>query len=345
MADRTDLPLKIGGGFGSPYSLKMRAVLRYRHIPFQWIPRDSEWDDLAPVKVKIMPTFGFPNADGVYDESMVDSTPIIDRLEVSYPERSLVPTDAVVAFLDYLIEDFGDEWMTKMMYHYRWHYPEAVDKAGRLLPLDHNLQMSDEVWRGGVKYITDRQVSRMALVGSTPENTPVVEASYRRTLHLMDAIISQRNFLLGNRPGRGDFAAYGQLSQLVLWDPESTRIAIAEAPRVVTWTMRMDDPSWIPVTHNEGWLTRDLVDAPLLDLLKEMGHIYAPFLLANAEAHHKGEETFSIELDRRRYSQGTFVYQVKCLKWLREKYAALNDRDRADLDAILQGTGCERLFS
>ena len=56
---------------------------------------------------------------------MIDSSPQIMRLEELVPGRSLVPTDPVVAFLDHLLEDYGDEWVTKQMFHYRWWYPDA----------------------------------------------------------------------------------------------------------------------------------------------------------------------------------------------------------------------------
>ncbi|HBP14871.1 MAG TPA: glutathione S-transferase, partial [Gammaproteobacteria bacterium] len=53
-------------------------------------------------------------------EAVVDSTPIIRRLESEIPGRSVIPEDPVIRFLDYLLEDYGDEWLTKAMFHYRW---------------------------------------------------------------------------------------------------------------------------------------------------------------------------------------------------------------------------------
>ena len=113
MASQQVFPLRIRGALGSPYSLKMRAVLRYRQIPFKWVPANSKWDDLPPFP--LIPAIAFPDAAGNYSDTIIDSSPLIMRLEGLYSDRSLVPADAVVAFIDYLLEAYADEWVTKQM--------------------------------------------------------------------------------------------------------------------------------------------------------------------------------------------------------------------------------------
>ena len=340
-----DHPLLLAGAYGSPYSLKMRAVLRYRRLPFRWVLRDSRWDDLVKPSVLLLPAISFPDADGAYPEAMVDSSPQIARLEAMTGERSLMPVDPAVAFLDLLVEDYADEWVTKAMYHYRWFYEECVDKAGTQLPLTIDQQMDPDLLARSRAFIIDRQQGRMALVGSTEENRPVIESSYERLCDLLEEHLAGTPFLFGRRPGRGDFGLFGQLSQLVLWDPVSARVALARAPRLVNWVMATDDLGWLPAAGDDGWDGPGALAPTVPRLLEEIGRTYVPFLLANDAARRSGAEEVVCEIGGRPFRQAPFGYQVKCLAWLREAYAALEGPVRASVDGLLDGTGCERLFA
>jgi len=166
----------------------------------------------------------------------------------------------------------------------------------------------------------------------------------------MQARFFRGDFLLGDRPGRGDFAIFGQLTQLVQFDPTSMQVAVDEAPKVIRWVERTDDLSWLPVTEDEGWASIDDLDPAIHDLLREIGRTYAPFMIANAHALTSGAdemvcEIASLDGQSREYRQAPFGYQGKCLQWLRDAYAALDDRDRHRVDAVLAGTGCEQLVS
>jgi len=64
-------------------------------------------------------------------------------------------------------------------------------------------------------YISERQIGRRATVGSTQENRLIIEDSYHRLLALLSTHFESQMFLLGDRPGRGDFGLFGRLHQLV----------------------------------------------------------------------------------------------------------------------------------
>jgi glutathione S-transferase len=334
-------PILLVGGYGSPYSRKMRAVMRYRRVPHRWIIRGTpESERLPEPPVYLIPVLIFPERP---DEAHIDSTPLIRRLEGMFSERTVIPPDPALAFLDLLIEDYADEWVTKQMFHYRWAFSDAVRKAGRVLPLEHHLHLRSRDREELSEAISRRQVDRLAVVGSNTITAPVIEDSYVRLLRVLDDLIAERPFLMGNRPGSSDFGLFGQFSQLVLFDPPSIDIAVEEAPRLIAWVLRVEDLSWLEVEEG-GWLSRDEAAGVLRPLLSEIGRIYAPFLLANERAVTEELDQVECELDGRRWVQKPFKYQAKCLGWLREAYAALGADDRAWVDDALTGTGCEALF-
>jgi len=335
--------LRLVGAPGSPYTRKMRALLRYRRIPFQFVVRGSKEDQGIPdVPVALIPVLVLPEEGGEADRAMIDSTFQIRELERRVSGRAVLPPDPVVAFVDALVEDYGDEWLTKAMFHYRWAYEPDIRKASQILPRWAAVDADDADIAKLSKLFAQRQIGRLGVVGSNPTTTPVIEESYRRFLRIFDTLLSRQPFVLGRRPGSADFAIFGQLTQLVNFDPTPAAIA-AGHPRVVAWMDLMEDLSGLEPEDGD-WMARDAIAEVTGNLLAEIGRVYTPFLLGNAEALSRGAAQVECEIDGRKWVQKPFPYQGKCLGWLRERYAGLSSDDRGTVDALLDGTGCEPLF-
>ena len=336
-------PLRIVGAPGSPYSRKLRGVLRYRRIPYLWIMRGSrEARGLPKPRVELLPQLILPGKEGRL-EALVDSTPLLRLLETLQPGRSVIPPDPVLAFLDALIEDYADEWLTKAMFHYRWVYAADIAKASAILPRWRKTDQREAKLRAFAEMVAKRQIDRLWVVGSNETTRPLIEDSYRRLLQLLDAHLERSRFAMGARPGASDFALYGQLTQLAQFDPTPAALALELAPRVVAWVDVVDDLSGLE-PREDGWLRRDALPETLRALLVEAGRVYAPFLLANADALAHARERVECTIDGRSWVSKPFPYQGKCLDWLREERAALSADDRRAADALLARTGLEALF-
>ena len=327
---------------GSPYTRKMMALLRYRRLPFQmlWGTHFDPPEGYPSPKVKLLPTLYWRTATGC--ETRVDSTPLISWLETEFSGRSVQPEDTVLHVLNLLIEDFADEWLTKAMFHYRWHFAPDAEHAAPLLAFWQDPQLPAANAQQVGRTLAQRQTSRLSMVGSNPITAPVIESSYERLIGILDRIIERQGFVLGSRPASADFGLYGQLTQLGLIDPTPSRMLDHHSPRLRAWLDRLEDLSG----HAPGpWIERSSVTPHLGELLCEIGLVYAPFLVANAQAYHAGHAEFETLLDGRQWVQPVFAYQVKCLQTLRQARLSLNAADREDLDQLLAGTGCERMFN
>jgi glutathione S-transferase len=344
--------LTLIGAPPSPYTRKMIALLRYRHIPYQIIwgnpgeLLDGEGPlaelNIEPPKPVLLPTFLMRDDSGEL-KTVTDSTPIIRRLEKEYDGRSVIPNDPALCFLNYLLEDFGDEWVTKYMFHYRWHFEEDADNASSILPLNHKVNLSEDAWKLFKEGIGKRQIERLWVVGSNNITASIIENSYKRFLEIMQTHLENLPFLFGYRPSSADFAIYGQLTQLIGLDPTSRAIAHEKSLRTVSWINGLEDLSGIE-PENNPWIGLEELPESMKSLLQEIGRGYVPALLENSKALEKGNETWETEIDGSTWSQKTFNYQGKCLQWINQEFYTLTEIDQKRLLNLFAGTGCEKLL-
>lgn len=324
---------RIIGGNGSPYSQKLRAIFRYRRIPHIWVLRSKELrDQLTDVRPMLVPILEYP--DGA---RRTDSTPLALDMETRFPnDRLIQPDDPALAFLSHLIEDMADEWLVKCMFHYRFAFPEGRAYGPHWVIDDSRPDIKEEAeFQTAAETFLARQSSRMPIVGCTPENAPIIEATYRRVLETLEANVRRDLYLFGRRPSLGDFGLFAQLKTLAT-DPASMAIMRAEAPHTEHWLRRLEDASGV-----EGeWRDLDDLSPAVTGLLRMAGEAYLPFLLANAAAAEQGEDHVSLEIWGKPYTQDVFRYQIKCLRWLQSHFARLPPDRQAAIRPLLAETGC-----
>ena len=94
--DSSDRYVVVGQN-GSPYSMKLRAVMRYRRLPFDWVLRtERNMGEFAAVKPLLMPMIRFPGEE---------SGGLIQR------RLSMLWSSAILASgLSFLIRPAGPSW-------------------------------------------------------------------------------------------------------------------------------------------------------------------------------------------------------------------------------------------
>lgn len=107
-----------------------------------------------------------------------------------------------MGLLNALLEDYGDEWLTKAMFHYRWYYAEDIELAGAVLPHYADVTQTDETLQAMKQIFSERQINRLYVVGSNDTTAPVIEASYQRCLEALNAHLKHQPFYSAVDPPR-----------------------------------------------------------------------------------------------------------------------------------------------
>jgi len=315
----------------SGYSMKVRSAMRYKGVAHEWMDRSLRTNELyqAHAKVQLIPLVFLPDGTAVQD-----STPILERLEEDHPAPSLHPSDHGTRFLSELLEEYGDEWANKLMFHYRWGYrPDQKHRSGTLargMLEGHPLRIFAPIV---APFLVRRMVPRMAFAGANENNAPILIESFANLVTMLEEHLRDRLYLFGARPAFGDFGLWGQLHQAYI-DPTCGAHLKERGPAVVAWIERMLDPK--QEGEFESLASLDATLRPVFE--REIGPRFLAWDAANARAWEAGAERTELEMDGQRYYQKTFKYPAQTMAILREKYrVAASD---AELSTFLDETGC-----
>lgn len=322
------------GSTASPYAIKLRALMRYRRIPFDWVIMTKALRAAtAHLKPMLIPVLQYP--DGDYRN---ETTVLAHDLERRHTGRSVIPDNGAVAFVCDLLEDLADEWAVKPLFLYRWWDPEDQAYVSRWAAEEWSVADAGAGSAAEIESMRQRQMSRMPILGATDENRPLLQESYHRILQAFEPHVGMTRYIFGSRPSLADFAWCGQLGQLAT-DPTPMRIMRDIAPFTDHWVRRLDDASGV---DGEWDAPEQALGGFAEALLRIAGDLYLPFLVANADAYAKGLPRLEMSVWGLPYALTPFKYQVKCLARLRQRFTALSSSDRSALKPVLERTGCWR---
>ena len=346
----------IYGSENSPYSVKVRAYARFKGIPFEWKNARTSpgYHDVA--KIPIIPAVRAPDGSG-----MQDSTPIMERWDKDFPstpDTSAHPNCPVLRFVSILLEEFGDEWANKWMFHYRWARP--IDQRIVSLRLANEI-IPDEVKDDSTlvetsEAIRARMMNRGFAVGSNEVTGPMIEKSFRDGIAQLEHHLQcggegsgkGRRFLFGGRPSFGDFGLACQIYQALI-DPTAGKFLRDNAPRVSAWCSHVTVGDIAHPSNGGDWETWNQLRPTLEPFLRnQVGGVFLKWMLANAKCVQNRLEECEVLIPSlgtwRNIVGGPQRYQLKSLLALQAKFAEAAAQDEL-LVEVMKSTGCLDVIS
>mgnify|MGYP000050057418 CR=1 FL=1 len=262
---------KFYGGPLSLYSGKARAYLDWKGVDYEEILSSTEvYRDI------IIPKVGRPVIPVMVtddDETLQDTTLIIDHFENELGGPSVYPDTPKQHLVALLMEVFGDEWLVIPAMHYRWNYNEewVYGEFGAVAAPDASPEEQLVIGRERGQNFK----GFCPILGINDETIPAIEASYEALLADLNKHFSEHDYLLGSRPSIGDYGLIGPLYAHLYRDPASGEIRKRLAPKVAEWVERVVD---VQKPLSGEFLADDEIPATLLPVLERMMSEQMPFL-------------------------------------------------------------------
>lgn len=288
----------------SPYSMKAYAFCAYAGLEFEPV-LETAWNRFAVIRrltgKTMVPTLRMG------DFAISDSTRILKHVAERTGVAAVPDDDAPLAWL---IEDFADEWVLQWMLKARWGHDENIAHLARVV--------GAEMFPRGLRRVGGRlamdTVRSQILAARRLEPSAAHDASYVRTMALLEELFAEGDYVFGGTPYAPDFALYGMLLQLFN-DPSGRRLP-TEFPHLAAFVTRVG--AWIGGNCVASGTRRDV--SQLAPLVGEILGTYWRLLLANRTA--QGSVAAFDALDGLRGVYQPARWYTKCLEQFLENTAA-----------------------
>jgi glutathione S-transferase len=324
----------------SYFSGKVRPALWHKSLWFREVIPDYE-QIRERTGLAFIPVLMTPEGEGWQDTST-----ILDRLEERHPDPPLYPKTPVQRIIAYLIELYSDEVALLPAMHYRWAFDRSVRKA--------RIDFGFSSGRADLgNRFADRMSGSLPLLGVTKESGPAIEAHLAELLEVLCRHFDEHRFLLGDAMSLADCALLGPFYGHLFRDAVPQELLYETAFRVCCWIERMNRPP----TDQTNWLADDALAPTLREALGVMadgvGMLEAalvaiedwadehaadgtpPRAIGTAESQYRGASLRC----------GARPYTLWMLQRTLDAYRALSLGERAQVDAVISGTGWEPILA
>lgn len=343
-------PYIVYGMDASYFTRKLLRLLAYRELPVEY--RKKSLMVRAEVEQKagthMIPVMVTPEGEWTWD-----TTPIALMLDRRLPEGSVLPDAPLDRALTRILEDYFDEWTTRLAIFFRWNSEEDIAVSGGSLardavgiPQDAPLDADGETLVRNARDMIERwargAISRLGIPDGTAGEAEMV-GEWLRLLTLLDRHFAESAFLIGPRPALCDFALAGALEAHFLNDPTPRRLAEGTAPHLLAYAERMRAAR----ASKEGrlpWPRHAAVPETLAPLIQHVALGFHVFLAANRAALARGEKEVEVNLGHGLRRLATRPYTEKTRAETAADIAAGEAADRERLREALDPLGAYEVY-
>jgi glutathione S-transferase len=332
----------------SPFALKVRALLAWAHVPYDWLPAGGgrlrnlrALRRIARAK-RTGTALRYPETTTLDEYPLVpyllageqvlyDSSAIARWLDACHPAPGgpLFPADPALGFVARLVDEAFDELGLYVVHHRRWVTSAATNDAGQRLAREFRRVLPPLAGRRYARWFSERQVRRLPYLFSVappeqrvavrPALVPPAPPGFPPTHALLDDIwvlwvdalstaLGDRPHLFGARFTVADASVYGQLG-MNLADPTAAEALAARAPRLDAWLRVVARDD-----HAAAAGPIALHDG-LRPLLAAIGRTFVPLMRQNEHAYLAARAAGETLFNERGFERGRALYDGTLLGW------------------------------